>query len=73
MKKIFEIREYTDGGTFDKGDVIGYIQTDKTRNEMVAENGHGFIDYHEISKEEYLRRKKIAEKVLAVFNIENLE
>ena len=69
MEKIFEIREYSDGGTFDKGDVTGYIKTDKTREQMREENGHGFIDYLELTKEEYLKKKKSAEEFLEMFNI----
>ena len=69
MEKIFEIKEYTDGGTFDKGGVTGYIKTDKTREQMREENGHGFTDYIELTKEEYLEKKQIAEKFLSMFNI----
>ena len=69
MDKIFEIRQFTDGGPSDRGDVTGYIRTDKTREQMRKENGHGFTDYFELTEEEYLKRKKHAEKVLAMFNI----
>jgi hypothetical protein len=69
MEKIFEIREYTDGGPSDRGDVTGYIKTGKTRDQMREENGHGFTDYIELTKEEYLKKKRIAEQHLEMFNI----
>jgi hypothetical protein len=69
MEKIFEIREYTDGGPSDRGDVTGYIKTDKTREQMREENGHGFTDYIELTKEEYVKRRYTAYKFLEMFNI----
>ena len=67
---IFEIREYVDGGPSDRGRVIGYKKTDKTRQELREEQGHSFIDYHEITPEEYLEKRKKVEEELAMFNIE---
>ncbi len=68
-KKIYEIKEYFDGGPNDRGFLIGFIKTNKTRQELRAENGHGFIDYHEMSEEEFLKRKKEAFKIYKMFDI----
>jgi hypothetical protein len=67
--KIFEERGYIDGGPNDRGFTIGFIKSDKTREELCKERSHGFIDYHEVSEEEFLRRKKEAEAELKMFDI----
>lgn len=65
--KLFQKREYIDGGPNDRGIVIGYVRTTKTREELRSEMSHGFIDFIEISEELFLKLKKDAESKLKMF------
>lgn len=65
--KIFEKIEYIDGGPNDRGKVIGYVRTTKSREELRSEIPHGFIDFIEISEELFLKLKKDAENNLYMF------
>lgn len=67
--KIFEIREFSDGGPNDQGTIIGYIKTSKSREQLRGDRKHGFIDYFEITKTEFLRRKRKALQIYNMFNI----
>lgn len=64
---IFEKREYMDGGPNDRGFVIGYIRTNKTREELRKAQGHGFIDYIKLSEKQYSQKKKEAQDNLKMF------
>lgn len=61
MNKIFEKRQMSDGGPMDRGICIGFI---KAKNEKEAKEilniNHNFIELREISKKEFLQRKKEA-------------
>jgi len=61
--KIFEVKEFTDGGPNDKGVLIGY-EKGESSEQLKKKNGitHGFISFHEISQEEYNRRKEGARR-----------
>ena len=50
--KIFEIREFIDGGPNDRGFVIGYIESE-SREELRKNRPNGFIDYFEIPRAMY--------------------
>ena len=67
--KIFEKREYMDGGPNDRGFTVGFIKTNKTREDLRKEQGHGFIDYIELTEEAFLKRKRQAEYNLKMFDI----
>jgi len=67
--KIYEIIEYSDGGPNDKGTIVGYKKSNNSRNHLRAKINHNFIDYREISEEEFSKRKKEVEKNLKMFNL----
>ena len=69
--KIFEKIQWSDGGHNDKGEVIGYLRAPSLGIATKALNvDHNFIQCREISKREYLRRRKKAEIALSMFNLE---
>lgn len=68
MIKIFEIKEYTDGGPNDKGAVVGYV-TANNRKEASKNLENVFQTVNEISRETYLFRKKQAEEQLKLFQL----
>jgi len=67
--KIFEKREYIDGGPNDNGFVIGYVKTNKNKEQLRKEVGHGFINFIEISESEFLKKKREAFKKYKMFDI----
>jgi hypothetical protein len=67
--KIYEIIELTDGGPNDRGTIVGYIKSNKTKEELKKENNHGFLLYQEISKSEYLTKRKMVEEKLKMFDL----
>jgi hypothetical protein len=67
--KIFEKREYTDGGTNDRGYTIGYVKTNKTKEQLRKEVGHGFIDFIELSEKQFLEKKEEAFKKYKMFDL----
>jgi hypothetical protein len=68
--KIFEKREFTDGGPNDKGFVIGYIKA-KSKEEArnILNIKHGFIQLFEISLIDFSKRKMEAWKNYKIFDI----
>ena len=61
MSKIFEKRQYTDGGLFDKGTTIGFIQAENKEEAVKILNvNHGYIQLYEIDIDTFLKRKKEA-------------
>lgn len=69
IKKIFEVREYSTGDWTDKGDVTNYILSDKTSDELRAEHKHFFIEYNEITQEQFDIRKQRAINELKMFDL----
>ena len=71
--KIFEKRQYIDGGPNDRGRVIGY-ELGESSQQLEEKFGinHGFTQFYEITREEYLRRKNELENELKIFTILNL-
>jgi hypothetical protein len=69
IKKIFEVREYSTGDWTDKGDVTNYILSDKTSDELRAENKHFFMVYNEITQEQFDIRKQRAINELKMFDL----
>jgi len=83
--KIFEIREFIDGGPNDHGSLIGYIKADNIRDakkNFVHRNKHklskgrisnilntGFFQAFEITKEEFDERKLLAYSTLNMYDI----
>jgi hypothetical protein len=64
IEKIYEIREFTDGGPNDRGVVIGYI---KSSTPPIAQNA--FVQYFEISHLEYISRLTDAYKQIELFKL----
>lgn len=63
MNKIFEKRGYIDGGPTDRGWCEGFIiAKSKEEATKILNINHGFIQLHEISKQEFLKRKQEAWK-----------
>jgi hypothetical protein len=59
--KIFEKREFFDGGPNDKGWTIGYIKAEsKEQAKEILNIDHNFIQLFEISEKEFKKRKKEA-------------
>lgn len=59
--KIFEKREFSDGGPMDRGTCIGFIRAkDKEIAKKILNINHGFIELREISQKEFVKRKKEA-------------
>lgn len=69
IKKIFEVIEYSTGDWTDKGHVINYIFSDKTRDELRAEHNHFYIEYNEITEEQFDQRKQRAINELKMFDL----
>lgn len=70
--KIFEVKNYIDGGPNDRGFIIKYIKS-KSRQEAFEKVNKGksgwFYQVFEISLEEFNKRKKEAENKLKMFKI----
>jgi hypothetical protein len=68
--KIFEKRQFTDGGPNDRGFCIGYIHADTEEEaKRILNIKHGFIQLFEITNEEYEARKEEAAAMLRMFTI----
>jgi hypothetical protein len=68
--KIFEIREYSDGGPNDKGVVIGYVKANnKTDAKKRAKITNRFKNVYEISRSYYEALKRMAKERYEIFNI----
>jgi len=67
--KIFEKIKYGPD-FFDLGEVVGYV-IGESKEQLKAKFGinHSFIDFREISTEEYNKAKENIEKQLQMFNI----
>ena len=60
-KKIFEKRQYQDGGPNDRGDCIGFVRAlNKEEARKISGITHNFIQFHEISEKSFLERKREA-------------
>ena len=59
--EIYEIRGWNDGGPNDKGYLKGYINAE-SKEEAIKKAGiiNGFRSVHEISKEEFRKRRTAA-------------
>ena len=64
--KLFEIREFIDGGPNDRGNVIGYVKASSIE-ELKEKRTNYFIDYIEISEERFLKLKEEVENKLKMF------
>ena len=67
--KIFKKIEYVDGGIDDRGKLIGFIRTNKEKEELYKEQGHRFIEYIEVSHKEYLVELREKRSELEVYKI----
>lgn len=68
MDKIFEIKEYMDGGPNDKGVTIGFIKAEtKEKAKIKAKITNGFKDAVLIDEELYNRRKLEAKQKYDMF------
>lgn len=65
--KIFEVREYTDGGFHDKGYPIGYVQEVSKEEAEAKHKTSNWVEVREISEEMYASRKKDAEETMKMF------
>jgi len=75
--KIFEIREYQDGGPNDRGECCGYVKAinrvdAKKRFAVGKKNAKdivntGFYEAREISQKDFDDRKREAQKYLSIF------
>lgn len=67
MSKIFEEKQYSDGGPNDRGVIIGYVEAE-SKQAAREKTGitHNFIQFVEIPREEYERLKA---KALALYRI----
>jgi len=65
--KIFEQREYTDGGITDRGSHMGWIQADsEDQIRKRLDIKHGFIQFRETPIQEFLNR-------IGVLHIDNIK
>ena len=68
--KIFEKKEYIDGGPNDRGVILGY-EKGESPEQLKKKYGinHGFIQFREISLEDFKERKKVAWVNYAMYKI----
>lgn len=66
--KIYEIREYIDGGPNDRGFLTGYVKARSKEHARKKVNmKSGFVQIHEISSERYRERKGAALRQAAMY------
>jgi hypothetical protein len=68
--KIFEIREYNDGGPQDRGDVIGYAKEESLEIAREKHKKSNWIEVREITSKEYYSKKEQAEAELKMFTFD---
>ncbi len=61
--------QMSDGGPNDRGTLIAF-ELAKSEKELKEKYKNGFLDFDEISKENYLQKKKYAEQGLEMFNLD---
>lgn len=59
----------SDGGMYDRRVVLGYLKTEKTRKQLIEAQGHGFIDYVQLTEQQFLKKKQEAKNKLKMFDI----
>jgi len=68
--KIFEKKEYIDGGPNDRGVILGYEKGESPEQlKKKYDINHGFIQFREISLEDFKARKKEAWANYAMYKI----
>lgn len=69
MNKIFEVREYTDGGPQDRGYPIKYVEEVSLEEATTKHKESNWIEVREITQEHYNSLKKEAIENMKMFTI----
>lgn len=73
-KRIFEQKQYSDGGPMDRGTSLGFIiANDMEEAKKILNINHGFIQLHEISLSDFLDRKEEAKANYKMYDIDLID